>query len=187
MNWRSEHGKSGLIKMLMREHGISKRKAEEAVNAVFDCMILALSHGDFVELPIGVISIASRPPGRKPVVQHFSNIQTGKKFRKLVRPPQRFIRFRPDRKLIQKGPFPLPPPPPPSPASIQKQEELCQLWTRLGFSKEITLPELKSLLAAADENLDRLLARLRELVQRERKFTNYLFLCAAVRQLFWIR
>ena len=60
MNWRSEHGKSGLIKMLMREHGISKRKAEEAVNAVFDCMILALSHGDFVELPIGVISIASR-------------------------------------------------------------------------------------------------------------------------------
>lgn len=35
MNWSSTGGKSGLIKMLMKEHGFSKRKSEKAVNAVF--------------------------------------------------------------------------------------------------------------------------------------------------------
>ncbi len=64
MNWRSTAGKSGLIQMLMKEHGFSKRKAEKAVNAVFDCMARALWHGKVVELPIGWIHTA-RPSAKK--------------------------------------------------------------------------------------------------------------------------
>ena len=41
MNWHSTGGKSGLVKMLMREHGFSKWRAEKAVNAVFDSMAWA--------------------------------------------------------------------------------------------------------------------------------------------------
>src|ERR1017187_6286797 len=46
MNWKSTVGKSALIKMLIKEHGFSKRKAENAVNAVFYCMARALRRGD---------------------------------------------------------------------------------------------------------------------------------------------
>ena len=64
MNWHSTAGKSALIKMLMKEHGFSKRKAEKAVNTVFYCMARALRRGDEVELPIGWIQTA-RPPARE--------------------------------------------------------------------------------------------------------------------------
>ena len=79
MNWRSTAGKSGLIKMLMKEHGFSKRKAEKAVNAVFHCMARALRRGDEVELPIGWIHTA-RPPAKrkKQKWQRFRNIQNWK-------------------------------------------------------------------------------------------------------------
>jgi len=79
MNWHSTAGKSALIKMLMQEHGVSKRKSEKAVNAVFDCMARALRRGDQVELPIGWLHIAA-PPAKKPKrkFQEFRNIQTGK-------------------------------------------------------------------------------------------------------------
>jgi nucleoid DNA-binding protein len=60
MNWGSTAGKSALVKMLMMEHGVSKRKSEKAVNAVFDCMARALRRGDEVELPIGWIHTAPR-------------------------------------------------------------------------------------------------------------------------------
>jgi nucleoid DNA-binding protein len=46
MNWYSTKGKSALVKMLMTEHHFSKRKSEKAVNAVFDCMVRALWHGE---------------------------------------------------------------------------------------------------------------------------------------------
>lgn len=41
--------------------------------------------------------------------------------------------------------------------------------------------------AAADDNLDRLLARLRELIREERKFTNFAILSDTVRQSHWAR
>jgi nucleoid DNA-binding protein len=194
MNWRSENGKSGLIKMLMREHGISKRKAEKAVNAVFDCMTGALKRGECVEAPGGTIIVDAPSPGQKRRIQKFRNIETGEIFHKLANPPKRVLRFRSDKKLIQRGPFPPPAPPPPSRALKQKQAELEQLLIQLGFPR-IDEPDLKSLLAAVDDNrhepdphhLDRLLARLRELVKRGQKVRNIYFLCAAVRQLNWIR
>ena len=72
MNWRSKGGKSGLIKMLMEEHKLSKRKAEKAVNAVFERMTAALKRGEEVELPVGWLRVDSRPAGRKAAVSKTS-------------------------------------------------------------------------------------------------------------------
>jgi nucleoid DNA-binding protein len=106
MNWHSTKGKSGLIKMLMKEHGFSKRKSEKAVNAVFACMAAALRRGEIVELPIGWIQTA-RPPAKreKQKLQRFRNIQTKKASFRLVRYPDKIIRFRAKPELIVKGPI----------------------------------------------------------------------------------
>jgi nucleoid DNA-binding protein len=184
MNWYSKAGKSGLAKMLMREHHLSKRKAEKAVNAVFACMIGALRRGERVEIPVGWIQMVSPPAMRKKrTVQRFRNIQSGEVFFRIAAYGDRMIRFRPDPKLIERGPWP---PPPLSPELERKGEEFEQLFSNL-TGREITPLEFKQLLAAADQNLDRLLARLRELVKEGRTFRNFLILCATVRQLYWIR
>ena len=180
MNWDSTKGKSGLIKMLMQTHGISKRKAEKAVNAVFDCMSLGLRRDGCVELSVGVAYLASQPAGReKRVIQRFSNIQTGAKFSRVISPPERIIRFRPDPELIQRPPFPPPPPHPPSRKWTQKVNELVQLLTQLGFP-DLPVPEFKYLYDLVDYDMVRLLARLRELVREGRKFPNLYMLCDAV-------
>ena len=184
MNWRSQRGKSSLIKMLMGKHGFSKRTAEKGVYGVFKCMIDALKRGERVELPVGWMQAVSPPPGQeKRIWQKFRNIQTKKIFHRIVPYPKRIIRFRTDPKLIEKGPFP---PPPPSPARIEKGEELDQLLTQLGFPN-ITLPELRSLSAAAENDLDRLLARLRVLEREGQKLSGFQVLRDTVRQMYWIR
>jgi hypothetical protein len=181
MNWHSTAGKSALVKMLMKEHGFSKRKSEKAV---FHCMARALRRGDSVELPIGRMQTAMLPvKRRKQVLQKFKNIQTGKTFRKLVRYPDKIIRFRANPKLIEKGPFP---PPPPSPEMIKKIEELDQLLSGFGFPDATGL-ELDRLLRAAEGNLDWLLSRMRTLVRDQHKFTDFYILCGTVRDLYWIR
>jgi len=53
--------------------------------------------------------------------------------------------------------------------------------------REISLNDVKSLLAAADGNLDRLIARLRQLLKEERQFDNSIVLSNSVGQLYWIR
>ena len=190
MNWSSTAGKSALIKMLMKEHGFSKRKSEKAVNAVFHCMALALRRGDMVELPIGWMQTASPPAGRKKrEFRKFRNIQTNRKsqrkeiFWKIVTYPDKIIRFRANPKLIEKGPFP---PPPPSPEMIKKGEELEQLLSTLGFPDMAGL-DLGRLLGAAEGNLDWLLSRMRRLVREQYKFTAFYVFCRTVRDLYWIR
>jgi len=183
MNWRSQ-GKSALAKMLMQEHGVSKRQAEKAVNAVFSCMARALQRGEVVELPVGTIEAVALPAGRKTqTVQKFENIQNGKTFSRLVRARRRIIRFKPNPRLIEKAPFP---PPPPGPEELRKAEECEQLISALGFPN-IGLPDWRALLAAAGGNLDWLLARLRQLRRDGHKFKNLDELAATVKDLYWIR
>jgi nucleoid DNA-binding protein len=187
MNWRSTAGKSGLIKMLMQDHGVSKRKAEKAVNAVFDLMAKAVQRGDIVELPIGWIHAAAPPAkSKRQRLQKFRNIQTGKLAYKHVTYPDKIIRFRAHPGMIVRGPEPPLPPPPPSSEMIQKGEELEQLLSRLGFP-DVAGWDLRPLLVAAQGNLDWLLSRLRLLVQEERQFTSFLVLCDTVHQVYWIR
>jgi nucleoid DNA-binding protein len=187
--------KSDLVKMLRKEHGLSKRKAAGAMNAVFHCMARALWRGENVELPVGSIKAVGVPAGRKQRVQKFRNIQTGEVFHRLTHQPERMIVFSPDPGSILRGPDALPPPPSIPPETERKVEELDRLFSQL-MGREITLPDLQALMKAvvdpnkqeADanqrENLDRLLARLRQIVQDRRPFTD---LPAAVRQLYWIR
>jgi nucleoid DNA-binding protein len=172
------------------------RKAEKAVNGVFHCMARALRRGEIVELPIGWIQTA-RPPAKrkKRKFQKFRNIQTKEISSSLVRYPDKIIRFRANPRLILKGPFP---PPPLSSGMVKKVEELEQLLAGLGFP-DVTGLDVKSLLVASvDPNkswadadlpgyLDRLLARLRELVREEHIFPDFWTLCATVRQLHGIR
>jgi nucleoid DNA-binding protein len=190
MNWRSTAGKSALIKMLMKDHGFSKRKAEKAVNAVFDCMARALRRGEEVELPIGWIQTAWPPAKRKKQkLQKLKDIQTGKRSLRRVLLPDKIIRFRANPELIVKGQGPPPesaPPPPPSPELVCKGEELEQLLSRLGFP-DVTRLDVGSLLGAADGNLDWLLSRLRMLVREERTFVHFSVLSATVRQMYWVR
>jgi nucleoid DNA-binding protein len=184
MNWSSTRGKSALVKMLIKEHGFSKRKSEKAVNAVFDIMARGLRRGEIVELPIGSIQTARPPVKReKRKFQKFKNIRTREIFQKWVTYPDKIIRFKVNPRLIIKGPFA---PPPPSPEMIKKDQELEQLLSQLGLP-DVNDLNVKPLLGAAEGNLDWMLSRLRNLVQEERQFSNFSVLCASVRQLYWIR
>jgi nucleoid DNA-binding protein len=187
--------KGYLVKMLREKHSMSKRKAAAAVTAVFELMTRALWRGENVDLPVGSIHAKSPPAGRKRVLQKFRNIQTGKVFLRIVHPPKRKIVFTVNKRLILRGRDALPPPPPIPPETQRKQEELERLFSQL-MGREMTLPDLKALMNAVvdpnkpeldanrPENLDRLLARLRQIVQDQRPFTD---LPWEIRQLYWIR
>jgi len=190
MNWDSRKGKSGLIHMLMKKHGVSKRKAEKAVKTVFDSMKRALWRGECVEIPGGKIWVALRPPGRsKKRFRKFRNIQGGEVFRKLVTFPKKEIHFRPDPRLIDpppktrrkprqakvKAPASQPQPlPPPTPA-----EEFVSLYRQLaGVDPEI--PDIDSMFAHSNQDLQCLLARLRLLAEQGRRYRGPSQLIAAV-------
>lgn len=188
MNWRSRVGKSNLIKMLMQEHDVPKRKAEEFVNAVFNVMARGLRRGDIVELPIGWMQTA-RPPAnrRKEKLQNFRDIQTKKLSVRRVTYPNKIIRVQVNPNLIVRGPAPALRPPP-SPEQLSKFDELEQLLSSLGFdSASLMVPQFEMLLAAAEGKLDWLLSRLRMLVREEYKFSHFHDLTVTVRQLYFVR
>jgi len=188
--------KSDLMKMLRDEHGISKRKAAAAVNAVFDQMARALRRGEEVELPIGWIQAVQRPPGRKPrVIQRFRNIQSGKIDFKYTRQPQRIIRFRRTPGLIFRGAEAYSSPVGDTELSRQG-EEVARLFTKF-TGRELTMPELQALMAATvdfnktagtpAEIMPRLLARLRQIDREQRSFSGLADLADLVSRLIWIR
>ena len=186
-------GKSGLIKAAMEKMAqnglpISRRKAAKAVNAVFDLMKRALRRGEVVELPVGKVSILSTPAKRKGRrIQKFRNIQDKAVAYRPVQLPKKMIRFRPDKKLIERAPFSPPPPRPLSAATVRKAEEVEQLFHDF-TGRDVDIVEFKSLMEAADRNLDWLLARLRQLKKEEYTFKDDPYkLVATVRQRYWVR
>jgi nucleoid DNA-binding protein len=187
MNWKSQAGKSSLIKMLMKDHGVSKRKAEKAVNAIFSCMAQALCRGEEVELPVGWIQAVTPPRRKSWRFQKLRNIDSGKRFTKLLSLPKRIIRFRPDPQLIQRGPYP---PAPPSPTTLSQFAEVKQLFLAL-TGIPLNKRDFNDLYRAADHDLPRLLARLRWLAQCGHAFRGEPWLpwrlAPTVHQLHWIR
>ena len=182
MNWKSKKGKSAMVQMLMKDHGISKREAEKAVNAMFYCMTRALLRGDVVELPIGKIAVG-RPPAKKKKrqIKKFCNIQTRKTFHTLVRYPDWTIRFFPNKDLILEEPAPQP-----SPRTTGKAEEIDQLLTSFGITN-ITPPEWNRLFAAADRNVDWLLARLQSVARDYPDLRDFGLICDLIQRRYWIR
>ena len=98
MTWRSNKGKSRLIRELMAK-GISVRKAEKAVNAVFDCMARAVRRGEDAEIPGGRIQAKMRKGQPRRKWQRFVNVHTGKITFKMVsfRGRRRVIQFKPEQ------------------------------------------------------------------------------------------
>jgi nucleoid DNA-binding protein len=180
------HGKSGLIRAVIEEMAknklpVSRRKAEKAVNAVFSQMKRALKRGERVELPVGSIQVVAMPEARKKQrVRGLTNIHDGESAIRLVKSPGRMIRFWPKKQLIQCGPFP---PPPPSPEVERKVEEIEQLFREItGRQMDILATDFKTLMQAADNNLDGLLACLRQ-IKKDGIRTDWPELAGRVRQM----
>jgi nucleoid DNA-binding protein len=53
MDWRSNKGKSGIIKLAVERGGLSYRQAEKGVNAAFAAIVAALARGEDVETGAG--------------------------------------------------------------------------------------------------------------------------------------
>jgi nucleoid DNA-binding protein len=185
--------------MLMEKHGISKRKAEKAVKAVFSLWRRALWRGESVEIPGGEIWVEFRPEGRrKPRFRKFRNIKTGKLFYTIVKYPRKDIRFRPDPALIEPPPKPKRRPkfrrkrgpaklkiditallPKPRPGSA---EELRQLYRQM-VGGELDLEIVETLVGVSNGSSEVMFARLRLLAERGRKYATAKHLIAAVARL----
>jgi nucleoid DNA-binding protein len=81
----------------MTEKGFSKRRAELAVNAVFDQLSKALARGEVVEIPGGWLRVTNTDSKPRQELHAFRNINTNERYYKLVRYGQRrnkrLIRF----------------------------------------------------------------------------------------------
>jgi nucleoid DNA-binding protein len=182
MTWNSKSGKSGLIRMLMAEKGLSKRRAEKAVNAVFARMTAALRRGELVDIPGGTI-VSARPTGKpRREWKRLKNVHTGKTQYRIVKyGGRRRIRFHPDCRLD------LSAPPPANCLNIPQPEfdAIVAFIARLtGHEPEPEL--LKRAYRATDNDARRLLIRLDQLRQRNRSLDAW-DLEAGVRSLYWIR
>ena len=83
--------KLDIISEVVNKTGITKTKAEQAVETVFEAMKRALAHGDRIELRgFGVFSVRPRKTGigRNPRTGAEVNI-----------PPGRAVRFKPGKEL----------------------------------------------------------------------------------------
>jgi nucleoid DNA-binding protein len=116
-------GKSVLVKDLMAK-GFTARKAQKAVNAVFDCMKLGLWWGEPVEVPGGTIQAKIRQGRPRRKLQRFQNVQTGKTAFRLVtfQGRRRVVKFKADEGLDL-----TPPPAPETPEQVKARQLATEL------------------------------------------------------------
>jgi nucleoid DNA-binding protein len=177
----STKGKSGLIRELMAK-GLSVRRAEKAVNAVFDCMTRAVRRGETVEIPGGAIQakIMNGEPRRAP--QRFRDVRTGEITVKDVTYPgrRRVVKFRPDESL-DLTPLPVPP----TPEEIECRELATEL---IGMpADDAVMERLKHAAAQPSTKPGNLLARLRDRKQRGLRYhQDASRLSADIATLYWL-
>jgi nucleoid DNA-binding protein len=179
----STKGKSGLILELIAK-GLSVRKAEKAVNAVFDCMSWAVRRGETVEIPGGTIQAKIMNGKPRRASQRFRDVRTGKIAVKVVHYPgrRRVVKFRPDERL-DLTPLPVPPPPP-----TPEQMECRQLATEL-LAKAVDDQVMTELQNAADFPSPKpgaLLRRLKEVRNRGWPNRSTEELSAGLAKLYWV-
>ena len=183
MTWRSTKGKSGLIRQLINK-GFSARKAEKAVNAVFDVLSTAIASGQIVELPGGSVQAIATKAKPRQELHWFTHGGSGKRFYRFVQYGHRkVIYFRPDPALQLDL---LVPPAAETAAMAPKQplEQAVELATALLRAKP-SEQQLAQLLAAALGDPAILLLRLRAIQQRGR--LPYCPLDQDVASLYWFR
>ena len=106
---KKKGGKSTIVKDVMAQ-GFTARKAEKAVDVVFDCMKLGLWWGEPVEIPSGTIQAKIRKGKPRRMFQRFRGIQKGKILYRIVDYPgrRRVVKFAPNLDL-DLTPLPSPP------------------------------------------------------------------------------
>ena len=183
MNWYSNGGRSGLVRALMAK-GLSVRKAEKAVNAVFSCMRRGLQRGEVVEIPGGKIYVKEQAGKRRGNFHKFANIHTGDFMYKLVtyRGKRRVVKFIPDEELDL---TPLPKPKPkPTPEQIECRQLVSELLGRP--ADDSVMAELQQALDLRPHREGALLRRLRECKRRERRYTHTFQLAGDIFTFFWL-
>jgi nucleoid DNA-binding protein len=180
MDNHSTKVKSGLIRELMAK-GLSVRRAEKAVNAVFDVMTRGVERGETVEIPSGTIQTKIMIGQPRRAKQRFRNVRTGEICSKVVDYPgrRRVVKFRSDDSLD----LTLLPAPPTS-----EEIESRQLATELigGPADDAVMESLKRAAALPPKKPGNLLARLRDRQQRGRRYKDASGLAADIGKLYWL-
>jgi nucleoid DNA-binding protein len=183
MDWRSNKGKSKLIRELMAK-GFSVRKAEKAVNAIFSLMGRAVYRGEIVEIPGGTIQPWGREGKPHGHWHRFRNIATGKiQFRYVKYPGERrVIKFKPDLSLDL-----TPPPPPPRQLTPEEAEARRLASEILGrAADEAIMGMLENAMRSRPYKPGSMVRRLRELKARGRACRLPEQLAEAIADLYWI-
>jgi nucleoid DNA-binding protein len=99
MTWTSKAGKSGLIHLLMDKTGLSKRKSERSVDAMFAAWRHALASGQKVEIPGGSIQVKRTAKHSHRRLATLQDIHSHRPTLRLVEMPARVIHFISDESL----------------------------------------------------------------------------------------
>ena len=180
MDNHSMKGKSGLIQELIAK-GLSVRRAEKAVNAVFDCMTRAVWRGETVEIQGGTIRAKIMHGEPRRASQRFQDVRSRKIAVKVVNYPgrRRVVKFRPDESM-DLTPLPVPPTP--------EEIECRQLATEL-LAKAVDDQIMSQLQKGADfpsPEPGALLRRLKEVQSRGWPNRSTEDLTANLAKLYWM-
>jgi hypothetical protein len=159
---KKKGGKSGIVKDVIAK-GFTARKAEEAVNAVFNSWRFALRCGEPVEIPGGTIISKIRAGRPRTKSQRFTNVNTRKIDFKIIRYPGRHkvVKFIPDLALDLTPP--APPPIPETPEQVEARQLASELLAR---------PADKAVMATLQKAAELLLCRPGSLLRRLREYKD---------------
>ncbi|MEO8372991.1 MAG: HU family DNA-binding protein [Candidatus Solibacter sp.] len=174
-------GKSVIVKDVMAK-GVTARKAEAAVKAVFDRMTLALCSGEKVEIPGGSIQAKLRKGKRCLKWQKFRNVHTDKTESKWTWYPGHHlvVKFTPDLEL-DVSPFPAPEAP-----ELMEARQLATYLLKGKPAREEIMRTLQQAVEKRPHKPGALLRRLRELKSNGYLFDNDGTLASSLYNLYWI-
>jgi nucleoid DNA-binding protein len=177
---KTKGGKSKIVQDVMAK-GFTSRKAENAVNTVFNLMKLALQSGEPVEVPGGTLQVKARKGKPRREFQRFRSVQNEKIAFKLVRycGARRVVKFMADPNLDLE-PLPLPE----TPEQVEAHDIASEL-----IGKPADKAIMARLQQAVDVHLSRpgaLLRRLRDLKSRGWNFDNVESLSHQISACHWL-
>jgi len=179
-NKRRKGGRSVIVKDLMAA-GLTARRAEKALTAVFYCMKRCLWRGEVVPVPGGTIRTADRKGTPRRELRRLSNIQTGDD-------KYRFVHYRGRRKVVKFTPdldLDLTPVPPPETA---EQAEARQLASHLlgRAADQAIMARLQRATEVHPSKPGALLRRLRDIKSRGYQFADIDSLAHQVTAHYWL-
>jgi nucleoid DNA-binding protein len=177
---KTKGGKSRIVKDLMAK-GVTARKAEKAVNAVFDLMKEALQAGEPVAVPGGTLQAKARKGKPRRKSQRFRTVSSKKIAFKFVRYPgaRRVVKFTPDPDL-DLTPLPLPE----TPEQVEARDIASVLIGKP--ANEAIMARLQQAVEVHQSRPGALLRRLRDLNSRGWTFGNIELLAQQISACHWL-